>query len=160
MFSDALRQQAADVLELLRGQKWKLATAESCTGGLIGALLTDVPGSSDVFERGFISYSYESKADQLGVDKKLIIDQGAVSEEVALEMARGALENSLADIAVAVTGIAGPGGGTPQKPVGTVCIAVASNEGDMVERCQFSGSREDIRLATVAHALEMLADSV
>ena len=103
----------------------KLATAESCTGGLIAAILTEVPGSSDVFERGFVTYSNEAKTELLGVPAELIEKHGAVSEEVARAMASGALGHSRADIAVAVTGVAGPGGGTTAKPVGLVHLAAA-----------------------------------
>lgn len=160
MFSEKLRKKATALLVESRKQKRKLVTAESCTGGLIAALFTDIPGSSDVFERGFISYSYESKTEQLGVPNKVIVEQGAVSEEVATLMAQGALKHSGADIAIAVTGIAGPGGGTEQKPVGLVYIAVASAESIMVERCEFKGDRSAIRAQTVEYALEMLEDEL
>ncbi|MDX1974059.1 MAG: CinA family protein [Rickettsiales bacterium] len=156
MFSDTLIQAATDLLAMCRARRLTIATAESCTGGLIGALLTEIPGSSDVFECGFASYSYAAKTNQLGVSKEMIVSRGAVSEEVALAMAIGARARSGASMAVAVTGIAGPGGGTPEKPVGMVCLAVASQHGSDVVTCQFTGDRSSVRLQSVAKALEML----
>ncbi|MDA7946663.1 MAG: CinA family protein [Hyphomicrobiaceae bacterium] len=120
-----LVEQARLLLEELRARKLMLATAESCTGGLISATLTEVPGSSDVVERGFVTYSNEAKMQMLGVPAAMIDQHGAVSEEVACAMATGALEQSLADVAVSVTGVAGPGGGSAEKPVGLVHFAVA-----------------------------------
>jgi len=157
MFAETLITEASALLAAMEKKGLKLATAESCTGGLISSLFTDIAGSSSVFDRGFISYSYESKTDQLAVDAKLILEQGAVSEDVVSAMVRGALKNSLADFAIAVTGIAGPGGGTAQKPVGLVYIAVAGKAGYFkAERCQFAGGRSQVRVSTVAHALTML----
>jgi len=116
---------SARLLERLRGARLRLALAESCTGGMVAAALTDIAGSSDVVERGFVTYSNEAKAELLGVPMKLIREQGAVSERVAVAMAEGALARSHADLAVAVTGIAGPGGATADKPVGLVHLACA-----------------------------------
>ena len=135
----------------------KLATAESCTGGAIAAALTDIAGSSDVFERGFVVYSNEAKSELLGVPAALIAQHGAVSEEVAAAMAEGALAHSRADAVVSVTGIAGPGGGTPAKPVGLVYIGCARRGGrPAVERHVFAGDRAAVRRATVKRALELL----
>ncbi len=136
----------------------KLATAESCTGGAIAAALTDIAGSSDVFERGFVTYSNEAKNELLGVPAPLIVAHGAVSEEVAAAMAEGALAHSRADVAVSVTGIAGPGGGTPAKPVGLVYIGcVRRGQAPAVERHVFAGDRAAVRTASVKRALELLA---
>jgi len=135
----------------------KLATAESCTGGGIAAALTDIAGSSDVFERGFVVYSNEAKTELLGVPAPLIARHGAVSEEVASAMAEGALAHSRADVAVSVTGIAGPGGGSAAKPVGLVYIGcVRRGETPAVERHVFPGDRAGIRAASVKRALELL----
>ena len=123
MFDDALIREAASLLDACRARALKLATAESCTGGLIAALLTEIPGSSDVVERGFVTYSNAAKTEQLGVPADLIATHGAVSEPVARAMAEGALSHSHADLAVSVTGVAGPGGGTATKPVGLVHLA-------------------------------------
>ena len=143
--------------QALRGAGLKLATAESCTGGLIAAACTAVAGSSDWFERGFVTYSNEAKAEMLGVDAGLIVTHGAVSGEVAQAMADGALAHSRADLAVAVTGIAGPGGATPGKPVGTVWLAVAQRgHGTLAELLRLGGDRASVREQTVAHALQRL----
>ncbi|MDE3059554.1 MAG: CinA family protein [Pseudomonadota bacterium] len=160
MFSEALRKQAAELLDSCRRKGWKIASAESCTGGLIAALLTEIPGSSDVFERGFVTYSNTSKTEMLGVDAGLITKHGAVSEEIAAAMAQGAQTQAKVNLAVAVTGIAGPGGGAAQKPVGLVYVALAARgDGVTVERCLFSGGRSEIRIASVAKAVEMLLSS-
>ena len=141
----------------LRGAGLKLATAESCTGGLIAAACTAVAGSSDWFERGFVTYSNEAKSELLGVDAALLAAHGAVSGEVARAMADGALARSRADLAVAVTGIAGPSGATEGKPVGTVWLAVARRgDATQIERLQFGGDRASIREQTVQHALQRL----
>jgi nicotinamide-nucleotide amidase len=151
----------AQLLDLYRNRRLRIATAESCTGGMIAAALTDIAGSSDVFERGFVTYSNEAKSQQVGVPADLIAHHGAVSVHVAREMAAGALKHSGADVAVAVTGIAGPGGGSEVKPVGLVYIAVARRDGDpAIERHQFRGDRAEIRKATVERALEMLAEAI
>jgi nicotinamide-nucleotide amidase len=145
----------------LRHGLW-LATAESCTGGLIAKCLTDVPGSSAWFERGFVTYSNRAKVEQLGVPPRLVERHGAVSEPVARAMARGALRHSPAGLAVAVTGIAGPDGGSPGKPVGTVWIAWARRRGRRIvvraERFRFRGSRDDVRRRSAAAALRGLWD--
>ena len=146
------------LLDLYRARHLRLATAESCTGGMIAAALTDIAGSSDVVERGFVTYSNEAKVEMLGVALPLIARAGAVSEEVARAMAEGAIARSRADIAVAVTGIAGPGGATPAKPVGLVHIACAQRDRWTVhERHVFAGDRAAIRAATVEAALALVA---
>ena len=143
--------------QALRGAGLKLATAESCTGGLIAAACTAVAGSSDWFERGFVSYSNAAKTELLGVDAALIATQGAVSLDAAQAMAEGALAHSHADLAVAVTGIAGPSGATPGKPVGTVWLAVAQRGGvTHTELLQLNGDRASIREQTVQYALQRL----
>jgi nicotinamide-nucleotide amidase len=144
--------------EALRARGRFVATAESCTGGLIAAACTSLAGSSDWFERGFVSYSNDAKAELLGVDAALIAAHGAVSEPVAMAMAEGALTHSRADIGVAVTGIAGPGGATPGKPVGLVWIALAQRGHPTVAtRHVFGGDRSAVREATVDEALRQLA---
>jgi nicotinamide-nucleotide amidase len=144
------------VLQTLRARGWRLATAESCTGGLIAAALTSVAGSSDVVERGFVTYSNAAKTELLGVPAPLIAEHGAVSEPVAAAMAAGALLHSRADIAVSVTGIAGPGGGTPDKPVGLVWFGRAVRGGPVTTMSHiFPGDRTEIRAATVAVAFDL-----
>jgi nicotinamide-nucleotide amidase len=151
---------AASLLTLYRAKNLRIATAESCTGGMIAAAITDIAGSSDVFERGFVTYSNEAKAQQIGVPTDLIAHHGAVSVHVAREMAAGALKHSAADVAIAVTGIAGPGGGSDAKPVGLVYLAVARRGSDpAIERHQFHGDRAAIRQAALERALEMLAEA-
>lgn len=135
---------------------WMLATAESCTGGLIAAACTDLAGSSNWFERGFVTYSNAAKTELLGVDAALIAEHGAVSEAVVRAMAAGALTHSRAQVAIAVTGIAGPGGGSADKPVGTVWLGWAWPGSVLTERCQFAGDRTAVRTATVQHALQRL----
>ena len=148
--------RAANLLDLARRQGAMLATAESCTGGLIAGAITDVPGSSDVFDRGFVTYSNAAKTEMLGVAHEVIATNGAVSEEVAAAMARGALERSRATHAVSVTGVAGPGG-TDAKPEGMVCFGVATKSGVSTETCQFGPlGRAKVRQATVDHALKLL----
>lgn len=158
MFTDALLQQAEAVLSRCRSLGLMTVTAESCTGGLIAAILTEIPGSSDVVDRGFVTYSNAAKTACLGVPAELIAVEGAVSEAVARAMAEGALVHSLGDVAVAVTGVAGPGGGTVAKPVGLVHLATARRGGPTTHRiCRFGcQSRGAIRMATVAVALDML----
>ncbi|CAN5861783.1 hypothetical protein BH11PSE8_BH11PSE8_04690 [soil metagenome] len=144
--------------EALRKRGAHLATAESCTGGLIAAACTAVAGSSDWFERGFVTYSNEAKTESLGVPAELIVAHGAVSAEVARAMAEGALRHSRAGLAVAVTGIAGPTGGSPSKPVGTVWMAVARRgEAAQAELLQLKGDRAAVREQTVAAALARLS---
>ena len=149
---------ATELIALLTERKLKIATAESCTGGLIAAMLTEVPGSSVVVDRGFVTYSNAAKTEMLGVDPGLIARVGAVSAEVAAAMVEGAIARSDADLAVAVTGIAGPDGGTPEKPVGLVHLAAMRRGGKPVlaERRYGDIGRGKVRLATVRDALAML----
>ena len=148
---------AAEVLDLCRDARLSLAVAESCTGGLIAAALTDIAGSSDVVERGFVTYADQAKMDMLGVRSALITAHGAVSEAVARAMAAGALERSPADVAVAVTGIAGPGGATPGKPVGLIHLAAARRGRQTLhERHVFAGDRARVRLSAVIAALNLV----
>ena len=157
MFSSDLRELASLVLDDCRERHWMLATAESCTGGLIAGCLTAIAGSSAVVDRGFVTYSNEAKQDLIGVPASLIDTHGAVSEEVARAMAEGVLANSRADLAVSVTGIAGPGGGSADKPVGLVHIGAARRDGPRLhERHVFPGDRDAIRMATVAAALRLI----
>ncbi|MBT3067315.1 CinA family protein [Rhodoferax sp. U11-2br] len=144
------------VADFLSKKQWMLATAESCTGGLIAAACTDLAGSSLWFERGFVSYSNAAKTELLGVPAKLIAQHGAVSEPVARAMATGALAHSHAQVAVAVTGVAGPGGGSVDKPVGTVWFGWATPSGLFSESQHFAGDRAAVRAATVQHALTRL----
>jgi nicotinamide-nucleotide amidase len=152
-----------DVTELLqafRQRQWMVATAESCSGGLIVGALTDVAGSSDVVDRGFVTYSNAAKIDMLGVPEALIAAHGAVSREVACAMAEGALARSAAHVAISVTGVAGPGGGSPAKPVGLVWFGRAIRGGDVhAESHVFPGYRASVRQATVQQALRMLGDT-
>ncbi len=140
----------------LRQRGWRLASAESCTGGLIAAACTSLAGSSDWFERGFVTYSNAAKTELLGVDAKLIAEQGAVSEAVARAMVQGALRRSPVQLAVAVTGIAGPGGAVPGKPVGTVWLAWGDAQQVQAERLQLLGDRAAVRAGTVSAALARL----
>ncbi|CAN5341476.1 hypothetical protein BH09PSE5_BH09PSE5_35080 [soil metagenome] len=161
---DELASHAADLSAALVARGWSLASAESCTGGLIGAVCTSLAGSSGWYERGFITYSNEAKIDSLGVEPTLIASHGAVSREVAEAMAIGALARSKAHISVAVTGIAGPGGGTPDKPVGTVWIAAATGAPGTDAKVesqllQLDGDRSAVRARTVQRALALLAST-
>jgi nicotinamide-nucleotide amidase len=142
--------------EKLQDRQWKLATAESCTGGLIAAACTDLAGSSAWFDCGFVSYSNTAKTRMLGVDASLIAEHGAVSEAVARAMAQGALQHSQAQVSVAVTGIAGPTGASPGKPVGTVWFAWATPGGLHSEKQLFAGDRATVRQATMHHAVRGL----
>lgn len=155
-FSDVTLELAADIVRAATAAGKKVATAESCTGGLIGACLTEIAGSSAVMDRGFIVYSNQAKQDLLGVPQALLDAHGAVSAEVAAAMARGARDRASVDIAVAVTGIAGPGGATAEKPVGLVHLAVAID--DRIDAVQeiFRGDRQAVRTATLERALRML----
>ena len=147
----------AALLERYRKAGRRLATAESCTGGMVAARLTDIAGSSDVVERGFVTYSNESKIELLGVSAELLGHYGAVSAQVARAMAEGALAHSRADIAISITGIAGPGGAVPGKPVGLVYLGVASKGHETrVERQHFEGDRQAVRAAALDRALELL----
>ncbi len=162
IFSSELRARAFTLLAELRAKSLKLATAESCTGGLVAGLFTEIAGSSDVFERGFVTYSNEAKHELLGVPQSLLEMHGAVSEEVAQAMALGALKNSRTDIVIAVTGIAGPGGATETKPIGLVHVAIARKDGAVVHRVFEFGDigRTEIRLATLDAALNLLSELV
>jgi nicotinamide-nucleotide amidase len=153
------RAAAKQVLELCRAQGLRVATAESCTGGLVAAALTAIAGSSDVVDRGFVTYSNEAKAELLGVPQSTLKRNGAVSAQTAKAMAAGALKNSRADIAVSITGIAGPGGGTRQKPVGLVHFAAVRRGGRRIARKRLYGNigRGRVRQRSVLDALEMLA---
>jgi nicotinamide-nucleotide amidase len=157
MIALSLLADARTLLTACRARGIRLATAESCTGGLIVATLTAIAASSDVVDRGFVTYSNEAKHEVLGVPMTLIARVGAVSDEVAQSMAEGALARSRADIAVSVTGIAGPGGGSAEKPVGLICFGLASRGHAVTgERQVFPGDRTAIRTAAVAHAFAMI----
>ncbi len=151
-------QSIQAIAAVLIEKNWLMATAESCTGGLIAAACTDLAGSSAWFERGFVTYSNAAKTELLGVPAQLIAQHGAVSEAVVRAMAEGAVGHSHAKVAVAVTGVAGPSGGSPDKPVGTVWLAWRVAGQTHAERCQFSGDRAAVRQATVAHALTRLVE--
>ena len=143
----------------LAERRWKVATAESCTGGLVAAAITEVAGSSDWFERGFVTYSNEAKVEMLGVGVETLAAHGAVSEATAREMASGALARSRADLVVAVTGVAGPSGGSADKPVGMVCLAWAQRDRAIESATRlFPGDRADVRQATVSAALTGLLE--
>ncbi len=157
---DNTEKLVAELAETLLRARRKICTAESCTGGLIAKTFTDLAGSSDWFERGFVTYSNEAKSEMLAVPASIIDDYGAVSEAVASAMASGALRHSRADYAIAVTGVAGPGGGSAEKPVGTVWIALAAPEQQVARLFRFDGDREAVRAATMRTALEMLLDTI
>lgn len=156
-----LTQQLAQIL-LAKG--FKIALAESCTGGLLAAHLTSLAGSSDWFERGFVTYSNQAKEESIGVPKELIERHGAVSEEVARAMAEGVLNHSLAQVSVAITGIAGPGGGSANKPVGMVCFAWGIQENNLIQirshTKQFSGDRQSIREQACVYAIKSLLEQL
>lgn len=158
MFDHSLLDEAEKLLADLRARRLRLATAESCTGGLIAGLLTEIAGSSDVFERGFVTYSNDAKIECIGVPRALIEAHGAVSSEVARAMAEGALAHSHADIAVAVTGVAGPGGGTAAKPIGLAHLAAARRGGETlhIELRLGDIGRHAIRRETVREALRLV----
>lgn len=162
MSEEELIEKARALLDLCRQKRLKLATAESCTGGLVAATLTDIPGSSDVLDRGFVTYSNAAKRAVLGVPTATLDHHGAVSRETAEAMATGALAHAPVDLAVSITGIAGPGGGTAEKPVGLVHFAVASRNGKLVHREQRFGDigRGVVRRASVVEALAMLCNLV
>ncbi len=155
----SLIAQAGALLDACRKRELKLAVAESCTGGLLAATLTAVPGSSDVFDRGFVTYSNDAKSDMLGVSPALIDRHGGVSEEVARAMVHGALDRSQADLAVSITGIAGPDGGSAEKPVGLVHFAARRRDGKTVHQQILFGDvgRGEVRRLAVAQALTLLA---
>lgn len=148
----------ASVADRLLAKRWMMATAESCTGGLIAGACTDMAGSSAWFERGLVTYSNEAKTELLGVDAALIEAQGAVSEPVARAMAEGAVARSHAQVSVSVTGVAGPTGGSVEKPVGTVWFGWSVGGQVRTERRRFEGDRAAVRAATVQHALRVLKD--
>ncbi len=158
MVKEAQLLKLADKLGgIFWAQEKLLAVAESCTGGLLAAILTEIPGSSLWFDRGFVTYSNQAKSEMLGVDPNLIAEYGAVSSETALAMVAGAIRQSRADYAVAITGIAGPGGGTDHKPVGTVYIAWQARHAQGYWELQhFTGDRHSVRMQTVNRALEYL----
>lgn len=157
MFSNALKDDAQALLVAAENAGLTIAAAESCTGGLVTGLLTALPGSSAVVERGFVTYSNEAKTQMLGVPADTIAAVGAVSEEVCAAMLAGVLANSPADLAIAITGVAGPGGGSAEKPVGLVYVGVASRSGALdVTRNLFDGDREAVRVASIAKAIALL----
>jgi nicotinamide-nucleotide amidase len=158
MFPPDLIAQAEAILADFRKRGLKLATAESCTGGLVAGVLTEIAGSSGVVERGFVTYSNAAKHELLGVPDEMLAAHGAVSEPVARAMAEGALAHSSADVAVAVTGVAGPGGGTAAKPVGLVHFAAARRGGEILHReCRFGDiGRSQVRLTSVREALQLV----
>lgn len=151
-----MKNKITQLANQLMQKKWRICTAESCTGGLIAKSFTDLAGSSDWFERGFVTYSNQAKIDMLGVGEKTLAEFGAVSEQVASQMVAGALQHSNAQIAVAVTGIAGPGGGSPVKPVGTVWIGYAFGTELITELKVYSGDREEIRQLICQRAIDQL----
>ncbi|KAB0266104.1 CinA family protein [Microvirga brassicacearum] len=157
-----LKDRAAALLRGCKSRGWKLATAESCTGGLVAALLTEIPGSSAVVERGFVTYSNEAKTEMLGVPSTLLAAHGAVSEEIARAMADGALTRSRADIAVSITGVAGPGGGSEAKPVGLVHFALAhrGRETQVLVRRYGDLGRQIVRLRAVEEAMRLLESTL
>ncbi|MCA1492845.1 CinA family protein [Ensifer sp. NBAIM29] len=160
MWPAAIAERANAVIAEFTRRGLKVATAESCTGGLIAGALTEIAGSSSVCDRGYVTYSNEAKVEMLGVAAATLLAHGAVSRETATEMAKGALEHSRADLAVAVTGIAGPGGGSVEKPVGLVHLAAATRTGRLHQREMRYGDigRTAVRLATVATALDLLRE--
>lgn len=152
--------EAETLVSLLRLKGKTVSTAESCTGGLIGASITDIPGASEVFLGGVVSYSNDAKEGILGVSHSVLIEHGAVSEQTARQMVEGSMRLFDSDYAVAVTGIAGPGGATPEKPVGLVYIAVADGPRTVVTRNVFKGDRQEVRESTVREACSLLTDMV
>ena len=160
MFSFEIETLARLVIDDARGKSLRIVTAESCTGGLVAAALCAIPGASDVFERGFVVYTNRAKQEMLGISGDLIADLGAVSEPVARMMAEGAVENSHAHLSVAITGVAGPDGGKPLKPVGTVHFATARTNHSVQHRMEMFDldTRWDIQMASVQVALEFLRD--
>ncbi|WP_295186250.1 CinA family protein [uncultured Brevundimonas sp.] len=161
MFSRDIAQLAQQIVATASARGLMLATAESCTGGLVSAAITAIPGSSAVLDRGFVTYSNEAKIEMLGVPVKILSDHGAVSQAVAVAMAEGAVAHSRANFSVSVTGVAGPGGGSVDKPVGLVHFAASGPKG-VIHRVERFGDlgRDEIRQASVCVALEMLADRV
>jgi nicotinamide-nucleotide amidase len=160
MIEADLRKAATRLLALCRSRGLRIVTAESCTGGLVAAALTEIAGSSDVVDRGFVTYSNEAKEEMLGVPASTLKRYGAVSEQTAIAMATGALKNAKADLSVSITGVAGPGGGSKEKPVGLVHFAAASRNGQQIaRRCLFGKiGRRRVRLRSVAQALALLEE--
>lgn len=160
MWPDDIQAAAARIVADFTGRGLKVATAESCTGGLIAGALTEIAGSSAVVDRGFVTYSNDAKIQMLGVDPATLAAHGAVSRQTAIEMARGAVSHSEADFAVAVTGIAGPGGGSVEKPVGLVHLSATGRNGTALHREMRYGDigRDAVRMATIRTALEMLSE--
>jgi nicotinamide-nucleotide amidase len=160
VFSAEILALARSVLDACRARGWRVATAESCTGGLVAAALTAIAGASEVVERGFVTYSNEAKSELLGVPAATIAAYGAVSAETAAAMAQGAVGRSAVDLAVSVTGIAGPGGGSAAKPVGLVFLGLARRDGQSrTERHVFAGDRATVRDAALRRALRLLAEA-
>ncbi|MCK5374579.1 MAG: CinA family protein [Alphaproteobacteria bacterium] len=154
-----MKDAVENLSHILREKQLCLACAESCTGGMIAVAITDIPGSSDIFDRGFVTYSNAAKIDSLDVSPATLERFGAVSQETASEMVLGALANSVAQIAVAVTGVAGPGGGTAEKPVGLVYVAVcARGKAPEIVRCHFDGDRSQVRQLTCSKAFDFLIE--
>jgi nicotinamide-nucleotide amidase len=158
VFDRETTELATAVLDACRRRGWRVATAESCTGGLVAAALTAIPGASDVVDRGFVTYSNKSKMDLLGVPEATLAAHGAISSETALAMAKGAVGRAGVDLAVSITGIAGPGGGSADKPVGLVYLGLATAIASRSERHVFPGDRDGIRHAAMIRALEMLQE--
>ena len=156
-----IEEKAYSIIHDFTARGLMVATAESCTGGMIAGALTEIPGSSSVVDRGFVTYSNEAKMQMIGVSSETLAAHGAVSRETAIEMAKGALAGSSADVSVAVTGVAGPGGGSVEKPIGLVHLAAARRDGQMLHREMRYGDigRQGVRLATLRTALEMLAEA-
>lgn len=162
MFPLEVETLARLLVDEVRERHLRVTTAESCTGGLVAAAICSIPGASDIFERGFVTYTNRAKQEMLGVPGDMIADMGAVSEGVARMMAEGALANSHAHIAVAITGVAGPGGGSPMKPVGTVHLATARSTAGIRHRHELfeQDTREGVQMAAVAVALQMLREAI
>ena len=159
MFDRETAALATAALDACRRRGWRIATAESCTGGLVAAALTAIAGASEVFERGFVTYSNRSKRELLGLPEATLTTHGAVSAETALALAQGTVVRAGADLAVSVTGIAGPGGGTVDKPVGLIYLGVATRAAGRSERHVFSGDRNAVRYAAMVRALAMLRET-
>ena len=158
---EELHRLAEQVGAALKARGWMLASAESCTGGWVGEAVTAVPGSSHWYDRGFITYTNEAKQEMLGVAPATLAQYGAVSEQTVREMVSGALKHSRAKVALAISGIAGPGGGSPQKPVGTVCLAWGVKDGSVQAQTRhFSGDRQQVRAQAVAAALQGVLECV
>jgi nicotinamide-nucleotide amidase len=159
VFDTEIMERAASVLAACRAKGWRIATAESCTGGLVVAALTAIAGSSDVVDRGFVTYSNKAKMELLGVPEAVLAAVGAISAEVAEAMATGAVNRAGVDLAVSITGIAGPGGSTPVKPVGLVYLGLATRDSCLNERHILPGDRDSVRRAAMIRALKMLEET-